>query len=270
MVSESARQKEQAIRRAALKIFRQKGYHRASIREIAEAAGIQKGSVYYYVPRKEDLLADLLEQDLDELTAQTQPIVKSNLAPEEKLRQAVINHLDFITQHLDGLAIILQDLHSLGAENRAAVVSKTRLYQSLFQSIVEEGVKSGDFCCVDAKTATRALLGMCNAVVTWYSPDGPLSAREVADIFSSLLLNGLLSCPSDQGSRERSAERKVVKRVKELRHALENFRQTQIEMLSDIERAVQRRPTCGSVKQADHTISPAKAMSAKSRSEDPA
>jgi len=235
MVSDSSRQKEEAIRKAAQKIFRLKGYHRASIREIAEAAGIQKGSLYYYVPRKEDLLADLLERDLDELTAAIVPIKESDLAPEEKLRQAIANHLDFITQHLDGLAIVLQDLHSLSQQKRASVLAKERFYQSMFQSILEEGVKCGDFRHQDTKTITLALLGMCNSIVTWFSPDGRLSSREIADVFSNLLLEGLRSSGSGGVAQAGLARHKIARSVEGLRRAVETFRQSQLEMLGDIE-----------------------------------
>src|SRR5437870_4976319 len=71
---------------AAAKVFSERGYHGASMQDVANAAGMQKASLYHHVGQKEDLLFAIHEKMIDELTALTIPVVSSSRSPAEKIR----------------------------------------------------------------------------------------------------------------------------------------------------------------------------------------
>ena len=82
--------REQQVRNAALRLFRDKGYHATSMRDIAEAVGINKGSLYSYIRSKEDLLIPFFEQAMGLLVTEIEAITAdASLTPTERLRQAV-------------------------------------------------------------------------------------------------------------------------------------------------------------------------------------
>src|SRR3954462_7828308 len=77
------------IIRAATRVFSDRGYHAASMTEIAEAVGIRKPSLYHHVRKKEDLLFAIHEQMIDELIEETMPVFTSSMPPAEKVRGAL-------------------------------------------------------------------------------------------------------------------------------------------------------------------------------------
>ena len=185
--------KEERILEVAMKVFRERGYHAASMQEIADAVGMQKGSLYYYISGKQELLFLILERAIDTITAKVEEIWASDLPPKEKLRQSVTSHVEVLSQRLDMLTILLRERHALTQSQQEAIDLKRVSYEKLFQKILTEGVRTGEFRDLDVKIVSYGILGMCNWLYQWYSPDGRLSARDIADIFSRLLFGGLLS-----------------------------------------------------------------------------
>lgn len=237
---ETTRKREEILRRAALKVFCRKGYHYASIRDIAKEAGIQTGSVYYYVASKEDLLEDALTSDLEEMSGLIEPIVNSDLSPDQKLREALRAHVGYVSENLDGLGVFMQDWHSLSPERESKVIAKRDYYESLFRKIIQEGIRSGHFNDVDVGLVTFAIFGMCNYLFIWFSPNGRRSAYEIAEAFAELLLNGLLASATKEDERRKHRSRLLIaKNVGALRQALHTFHETQVQALAEIEQELQ-------------------------------
>src|SRR5947207_7521250 len=80
---------------AAAKVFSERGYHGASMQDVANAAGMQKASLYHHVGQKEDLLYAIHEKMIDELTALAMPVVSSSRSPAEKIREVIVVALEF-------------------------------------------------------------------------------------------------------------------------------------------------------------------------------
>ncbi|TAK34019.1 MAG: TetR/AcrR family transcriptional regulator [Chloroflexota bacterium] len=231
--------KKEMLRDAAVRVFRQKGYAFATIRDIAAEAGIQKGSVYYYVTSKEDILADILQYDMHILIARLEQICGSELPAEEKLRQALTAHLTRMMERQDAAILVNRELHMLSPEKREVVVALRDRYEGLLGSIIDEGVRTGDFDEVDVRLTKLAIVGMYNAVAYWFSPSGPCSPEQIAESFTNLIFYGLLqpqgdSCPK----RVRRLGHELRQHVTALQSTLQTFHATQLEILSDVHRAL--------------------------------
>ncbi|MCL5958786.1 MAG: TetR/AcrR family transcriptional regulator [Chloroflexi bacterium] len=239
MARETTRNREEILRKAALKVFCRKGYHYASIRDVAQEAGIQTGSVYYYVSSKEALLEDALTSDMEEMGRLIEQIANSDLSPEVKLRDAVHAHIGYVTEHLDGVGVFMQDWHSLSPERESRVIARRDNYEALFRRIIQEGITSGDFCEVDVALVTFAILGMCNYLFIWYSKGGKSSAREIAEAFAALLLNGLVASPAREDERQQHRSwLTVARKVQTLREALQALNESQAHALAEIEQEI--------------------------------
>ncbi len=190
-VSGDAPRKDEAIFAEAVRIFKRKGYHATSVQDIADAVGLQKGSLYHYISSKDELLHKILERSTGALTRQFQDILASEAAPPDKLRAAIAAHLAALTQELDLYTVYLAERRTLTGRVNARVRSEAERQARLVEQIVQEGITQGAFRRTDAKMVAHAILGMCNWLYQWYAPTGRLAPGEIARIFADLVLQGL-------------------------------------------------------------------------------
>lgn len=178
---------------AAAQVFSQKGYHAASMQDIARAVNLRKGSLYHHVSSKQEILVDLLDRALDLLIERISRVLDQPIAPEEKLRQAMRVYLEIFAEHADLSAVLLLEHRSLEPELHSRHVPRRDRFEGMWRELIREGERSGTFCCASPSLAARALLGVMNWTITWYRPDGNLTATEIADQFADLFLRGLLA-----------------------------------------------------------------------------
>jgi len=185
--------REEEILRQAAKVFKEKGYHGASVQDIADAVGMQKGSLYYHIEGKEDLLFRVMDRGMGTVLAPLEAVARLQAPPAARLRLAVENHVRLLTENLDPLTVVLQDHRAVLGARRKPYLSRRKRFEELLRQIIAGGVAEGAFRPVDPRLATLAILGMCNWLVVWYRPDGRLSPDEIAAAFADLALHSLLS-----------------------------------------------------------------------------
>ena len=172
--------REEEILAAAARVFREKGYHGASVRDIAESVGLLKGSLYHYIRSKEELLARLFEGALQETVGELEAIASRDVSATERLREMVRVYALSVTANLDSVGIYLREWRSLPAPELARVRARRRAMRSLFESVIAEGARRREFAAGDAKIAALAILGMCNWIYEWYRPRGRLRPEALA------------------------------------------------------------------------------------------
>lgn len=177
---------------AAAQVIRQKGFHGASMADIAEAVQLQKASLYHHVSSKQEILLALLDRALEMLFEQIDTIAKQSLPADEKLRQMVQVYLRLLADNSDLSSVLLFEHRSLEpAQHKRHIPNRDR-FESLWRAVLEDGVRAGLFNCPNAGLTVRALMGILNWTLTWYRPDGSLSIEQISDHYTGLLLNGLL------------------------------------------------------------------------------
>ena len=187
---------------AAAQVFSQKGYHATSMQDIAEAVNLQKGSLYHHVSSKQEILFDILDRALDLLIERLSGVLHRPGPPDEKLRRAIRVYLETLADHADLSAVLLLEHRSLEPDLHTRHVPRRDRFESMWRELIREGKDAGIFSCMSPSLAARALLGVMNWTITWYRPDGPLTAAEIAEQFADLFLNGLLSREDQRGDME--------------------------------------------------------------------
>ncbi len=190
-VNADAPSKDEEIFSEAVRIFKQKGYHATSVQDIADAVGLQKGSLYHYISSKDELLYKIFERSTGALTRRLQEIIASDATPTRKMLTAIDAHLAALTNQLDLYTVYLSERRTMTGRVTTKVRAEAERQARLVEQIIQEGITHGDFRRTDAKMAAHAILGMCNWLYQWYSPTGRLAPGEIAAIFSDLVLNGL-------------------------------------------------------------------------------
>lgn len=180
------------ILEAAAQVFRQKGFHGASMSDIAEAVHLQKASLYHHVSSKQEILLELLDQALKLLNERISAIAAQELPADQKLRRMIAEYLQILDENLDLAAVLLFEHRALERRQHARHVPNRDKFEQLWRSVLEQGVREGIFGCDDIPLTARALLGLMNWTITWYRSDGEKTIQQIADDYSSLLLNGLL------------------------------------------------------------------------------
>ena len=177
---------------AAAKVFRTKGYHAATVRDIAEEVGILKGSLYHHFESKEALLYLVVKEPIAQMYRTIAEIAVVKVPASEKLRRAISAHLEAFDRHYPHLFVYLREREAVKRRFREKIGFSPKEYERCWQQMLREGMESGEFRPnLDIQVASYGLLGMLNWLYKWYDPKGRLSAQEVAEQFTALALAGL-------------------------------------------------------------------------------
>jgi TetR/AcrR family transcriptional regulator, cholesterol catabolism regulator len=177
---------------AAAKVFRTKGYHAATVRDIADEVGILKGSLYHHFESKEALLYLVVKEPIAQMFQTMAAIAQADLTPTQKLRRAISAHLEAFDRHYPHLFVYLREREAVKRRFREMIGFSPKEYERHWQQILREGIKKGEFRPdLDIEVTSYGLLGMLNWLYKWYDPQGRLRIQEVADQFTLLALAGV-------------------------------------------------------------------------------
>ncbi len=177
---------------AAAQVFRQKGFHGASMADIAETVKLQKASLYHHVSSKQEILLALLDRALEMLFEHISNVTDQSLSPDEKLRKMIISYLQAMTENGDLAVVLLLEHRSLNPDLRSRHVPNRDRFEHLWRDVVAQGITEGVFREVDPVMATRSLFGIMNWTLTWFHPEGKLSIEQISEQYANLLFDGLL------------------------------------------------------------------------------
>jgi AcrR family transcriptional regulator len=177
------------IIQSSLVLFAGKGFEATSIRDIAQEAGINSSTLYYYIKNKEDFLASIMEHVMERLIKNSEKILSIVDTPEHKISVLVQHHVLIHGSHKLSSVVTDYEFRSLHGENKTKIKNLRKKYELMWYEIIETGIKEGIFVNVESsKLATFALLEMCTGVVHWYSPKGRITLEEICDKYADMAL----------------------------------------------------------------------------------
>ncbi len=177
------------LTRQAARLFAEKGYHGTSIGEIADALGVQKGSLYAHIKSKQDLLYETMLEGARAFHAGLDAI-PDELPATEKIRLALRSHLRVVADQLEVATVFVQEWRYLEGERRDEILGERRRYEERIRALFREGRELGELR-TDLDDATAALLALsaANWAYTWLQPGR--ETDELADRFYALLIDGM-------------------------------------------------------------------------------
>ena len=178
------------IRAVALDLFYKRGFQATTLRDVAAKVGIQVGSLYNHIASKGELLFEIMESVmLDLLEDQREAAKTSDVV--ERMRVLVDHHVQFHGRRAREVFVGNSELRSLRPAQRARIVALRDQYERVFQKELEDGIQQGKFLPVDVQVTAYGILALATSVSTFYSSRGRLSLEEIADIYSTMVLQGL-------------------------------------------------------------------------------
>ncbi|HEX2091324.1 MAG TPA: TetR/AcrR family transcriptional regulator [Longimicrobiaceae bacterium] len=182
-------EKLESILRTAAQIFAEKGYHQASIRDIARATRVSLSGLYYYFSSKEELLFLIQDHAFGTLDETLDRLLQGVEDPIRKLRLLMENHLRYFVNNMAEMKVLSHEAESLTGELRERVNARKRRLTERVMGILEE-LDPGNG--IDLRVATFSLFGMMNWLYSWYRPDRDLPVERLAEDMSRLFLGGFL------------------------------------------------------------------------------
>ncbi|HWK29585.1 MAG TPA: TetR/AcrR family transcriptional regulator [Solirubrobacter sp.] len=182
--------------KAAADIFRRKGYDATSLQDIADAVGIQKGSLYHYIDTKEDLLFAIIKDTHDRTlkgNSRWRTIEGDALA---RLRVFIEDHARVSMKHGRSTSIYFRDARALSRARRDEIMTARDEYESALRSLIEQAQAEGTVNPkLNPRLATFAIFGMINWLYQWYRPSGALSPDTIARSLADQALASLTAEP---------------------------------------------------------------------------
>lgn len=194
---EKVRGRRREILAAAGRVFRRRGLHATGMRDVAAELEMTAGSLYYYFPSKQALLAYCQEDALDGLSATVRRIERLGLEADTALASVVVAHVVRLHETTPGSLAHLE-VEALDGPHRQPILARRNAYERALRRLVVAGLDAGLFRSgLDPRTAVRALLGAVNWTVKWYRPSGSGGrtggARQLGVELAELLVRGMLA-----------------------------------------------------------------------------
>jgi TetR/AcrR family transcriptional regulator, cholesterol catabolism regulator len=188
--SKSATRLEEVLR-SATNIFFAKGFHATSIEDVARDVGMLKGSLYYYIKSKDDLLFQLLLAGIEDGDAFIARQIDSGGDPVEQLERAIRAQIDYIIQNRVPFGLFLHEFDSLSGKRQHKLISVMSRYNSRFVELVQRGQQQGKLIEGQPWLIVNGILGMCNWLYRWYDTDHISGSEQVKQVFLRMILHGI-------------------------------------------------------------------------------
>lgn len=187
-------EEEQASRRrqifdAAVHLILKNGFQETSMRQIAEAAGMGKSTLYDYFKTKDDILVFVIAEETHIVLQQAQEVACLDIPPDDRLRRIMEMYLKFMQANHSLLSRLGAEVQRLKAESQRPINEKRYAYQDMVAGIIQEGIAAGYFRQVNALLAARLLLNSLLAVL--YTSRPTASAEEGLAEAVEIFLRGI-------------------------------------------------------------------------------
>lgn len=202
------RRRDTEVLDAAADVFYERGYATATVQDVADALGMLKGSLYYYIDSKEDLLYRLISDihdGVDQMLEEVQ--AAEGLSAIERLELYVRLAMENNVRNLKKISVYYHDVDQLSDTRRKDVLRRRRAHDEYVAKLIRTAQADGD-CdpSLDAKLLTNCVFAVVIWMYRWYRP-GRVSVDELTATSIRFIRHGLAGAPEPKGRSKASASR---------------------------------------------------------------
>ncbi len=187
-----SKRRRQEVMDVAARIFSEKGYEATSIQEIAEEVGILKGSLYYYIDTKEDLLFGIIKEAYDSALGVIKELEQRDGNALELIEALVRRHAEVFAATRLQSSVFFREFRALSEERQKTIREAAVVYNRFVVAQIRRGQQSGEIKPeINARLAAIGIIGMMNSMAFWYRPEGSATVAQIGAEFSQLVIGGL-------------------------------------------------------------------------------
>lgn len=180
------------------RIFAERGFEGASIRDISRATGVSLSGLYYYFESKQKLLYLIQYNTFTFVVEQLRLRLRQAHEPKARLRMLVQNHIEYFLSHPNEMKVLSHEEGALETPFREEIAAIKRRYYALareiFDAVAAEGVPTG----LNPRVAVLSLFGMMNWIYKWHKPKIDPGAEELTDAIVGIFLHGAVMAATQE------------------------------------------------------------------------
>ncbi|MES2764382.1 MAG: TetR/AcrR family transcriptional regulator [Bacteroidota bacterium] len=184
--------KRDVILKEAAKLFKEKSFGGASMRELAERVGIEAPSMYHHIASKDEILEIICFSIGNLYVSQLEDISRRELSVIEKLKELIRLHVRIMIKNGDAVSVANNDWKHLSDEKLKKFKELRSGYEKKVVELLKEGVESGELKAVNTSVTLFTILSAIRWVELWWRPNRGISAEELEESIITILLEGLV------------------------------------------------------------------------------
>jgi AcrR family transcriptional regulator len=175
------------------RVFAARGFHEASMDEIAEAAGVSKPMLYNYFGSKEGIYFAYVELSYRELiTAIDEAVASAGEGPIRKLHAGAVAYYTYVGQHRDAFYVLFREMGDPGGELKRQRRRLSRRVTAALSEIVDERMSP-----LGAAALAEAYLGAARSLANWWLDHPEVPPETIARRLTEFALGGLTDLAAD-------------------------------------------------------------------------
>ncbi|OYU57100.1 MAG: TetR family transcriptional regulator [Chitinophagaceae bacterium BSSC1] len=184
--------KEVIVTKAAT-LFREKGFKAASMRDLAEAVGVEAASLYNHIKSKTELLHELCFSVANRFLHKIDEVELEKTSSVEKIEKLLRFHINEMIHHYEEVYVSDREWKHLSDPYLSNFQNQRRIYRKRFAAIIETGIKNKEIKSIDAPTAVLIMLHAISGIESWHRSVQKISAEELEENMISILVGGLVN-----------------------------------------------------------------------------
>ena len=188
---EERKMRQERILNGALEVFKSKGLDNATMEEIAAESGFGKATLYYYFGSKEEVFSAILENGWKMLWSSLEPVISSNRSPRKTFIQMLLKIAENIRNRPGLFEFLFNAPKILSFEDEPWKKYQNNMYSAL-QSLLEEGIKAGEFPDINPKLLFKAMGGLFMGLVLMGEKKESISEQDIEKLLSQLIRNPMM------------------------------------------------------------------------------
>jgi TetR/AcrR family transcriptional regulator, cholesterol catabolism regulator len=183
--------KKGLILRKAAAMFREKGFAATSMRDLAEAVGIEAASLYNHIRSKNEILEAICFDVANIFNTNIETIEASNQKCITKIENLLRFHIQQMVENYEEVYVSDREWKHLEDPYLSNFQTQRRSYRKKFAAIIEDGIERGEMRRIDAPTAVLILLHAVSGIESWHRSKAKISAEELENNMIMIMIDGL-------------------------------------------------------------------------------
>ena len=191
--AKKTRRRDREVLQAATTVFYRRGYADATVQDVADSLGMLKGSLYYYIKSKEDLLYRLaveVHNDVDALLDQA--VGLEDVSALARVQEYVRLQVAYNARNLEAISVYYHDVDHLSAESRKEIIERRRMHEAVVAGLIEQAQRDGDADPArSAYVLSQCVFATVIWIYRWYRPSSKLDVTQISETCARFVIAGV-------------------------------------------------------------------------------